>query len=84
MEITERIVIDQLEVLRDGTVQVREAKEVVKGEEVIARTYHRYVINIEDDSPDLSRLDEDSITIVMAARTPAKLAAAKERTPQWP
>ena len=79
MEFSERKVIDQLEVLRDGTVQVREATEVLRGEEVIAREYYRFVINIEDEEPDFTRLDADSLAIVKAARTASRLSDAKTR-----
>lgn len=75
--LTEQTVTDKLEVLSDGTVQVREANQVLRGGEVIAQTYTRYVIDIADLSPDLSRLDEASRAIVLAARTPERLAAAK-------
>jgi hypothetical protein len=34
-------VVDQIEVTRDGTVQVRMAKEIVDGENVLSREWHR-------------------------------------------
>jgi len=77
--LTEQTTIDKLEVLADGTVQVREANQVLKDETVIAQTYHRYVISITDANPDLSRLDEASLAIVEAARTPERLAAGAQR-----
>lgn len=79
MSLTERTVIDRLEVLRDGTVQVREAREVVKDGEVIATRYHRRIIPADVDAPDLTGLDEASVAVVQAARTPERRAAAKER-----
>jgi len=79
MSLTERTVIDQLEVLRDGTVQVREATEVLRDGEVIATQYHRYVIPASDESPDVSRLDAQALAVVQAARTPERIAAAKAR-----
>jgi hypothetical protein len=79
MALTERTVVDQLEVLRDGTVQVREAIEVLRDGVVIAQQYHRYVIPIEDDAPDLSRLDAASAAVVAAARTPQRRAEAAIR-----
>jgi len=77
--LTEQTTIDKLEVLADGTVQVREANQVLKDGAVIAQTYHRYVISITDANPDLSRLDEASRVIVEAARTPERLAAGAQR-----
>ena len=77
--LTEQTTIDKLEVLADGTVQVREANQVLRDGQVIAQTYHRYVISITDANPDLSRLDEANQAIVLAARTPERLAAAAAR-----
>jgi len=77
--LTEKTVVDKLEVLHDGTVQVREANQVLRDGVVIAQTYHRYVISITDANPDLSRLDEASLAIVTAARTPEKLEAAQQK-----
>lgn len=77
--LTEKTVVDKLEVLNDGTVQVREANQVLRDGVVIAQSYHRYVVSITDPAPDLSGLDEASRLIVEAARTPERLAAAAER-----
>ena len=77
--LTEKTVVDKLEVLSDGTVQVREANQVLRDGVVIAQSYHRYVVSITDANPDLSRLDEASRLIVEAARTPERLAAAVAR-----
>ena len=77
--LTEKTVVDKLEVLHDGTVQVREANQVLKDGVVIAQSYHRYVVSITDPAPDLSRLDEASRLIVEAARTPERLAAGQAR-----
>lgn len=79
MALEERKVIDQLEVLRDGTVQVREAIEVLRDGVVIASQYHRYVIPVTEDNPDLSALDTASRAVVEAARTPQRRQAAKEQ-----
>ena len=77
--LTEKTVVDKVEVLHDGTVQIREANQVLRDGVVIAQTYHRYVVSITDANPDLSRLDEASLAIVVAARTPERLAAGAAR-----
>ena len=74
--LTESTIIDRLEVLPSGSVQVREATIIKRGEEIVAESYHRFVIDIADASPDLSRLDAASQAVVLAARTPERLAAA--------
>jgi hypothetical protein len=75
--LTESTIIDRLEVLETGTVQVREATIVKRGDKVIAESFHRFVIDIANENPDLSRLDEASVAVVLAARTPERLAAAQ-------
>ena len=78
--LTEQTIIDKLEVLPSGDVQVREANQVVKDGTVIASQYHRRVISIRDADPDLSWMDDASRAVVEAARTPERLAAAAEQT----
>jgi len=81
MALEERTVVDRLEILRDGTVQVREAIEIVDDVtgEVKASRYHRRTVPITDDNPDMSWADADSAAVVNAARTPDRRAAAKAR-----
>ena len=78
--LTEQTIIDKLEVLPTGDVQVREANQVLKDGAVIASNYHRRVISIHDSDPDLSWMDDASRAVVEAARTPERLAAAAELT----
>lgn len=79
MALEERTIIDRLEVLADGTVQVRQANQILRDGEVISQTFHRKVISIEDENPDLSFADEESVSIIEAARTPARLEAGRQR-----
>ena len=82
MALVEQTIIDRLEVLRDGTVQVREAIEIVDDAtgEVKAQRYHRRVVSITDEAPDLASLDAASRAVVEAARTPEKRAVARSLT----
>lgn len=75
--LTEQTIIDKLEVLPSGDVQVREANQVLKDGVVVASQYHRRVISISDPDPDLSWMDDASRAVVEAARTPERLAAAQ-------
>lgn len=77
--LTEKQIIDKIEVLSDGTVQVREANQILRDGIVVTQTYHRFVISIMNENPDLSRLDEASRAIVEAARTPERLQEAAKR-----
>ncbi len=44
MALEQKTLIDQIEILRDGTLRVRMNKTVVDGETVIASGYHRTVL----------------------------------------
>lgn len=82
MALEERLVTDRIEVLRDGTVQVREAIEVLRDGEVIATSYRRRVIDIEDDNPDVSWAGPDDASVVSAARSESRRQAAIQRKRQ--
>lgn len=49
MAITEVSVIDKIEVLEDGQIQVRRANKVLRDGVEIAKTYHRHVLAPGDD-----------------------------------
>lgn len=82
MALSERTIVDRVEVLVDGTVQVRQANQVLRDGVVISQTYHRNLIRIADPNPDLSWMDEATKSVVMAARTEERLLAAQERASQ--
>jgi hypothetical protein len=52
MALTERKIIDLIEVLETGHLQIREANLVERDGVVIARTFHRYVIAPGEDVSD--------------------------------
>jgi len=49
MAITEKNIIDVIEVLENNTIQIRNANIIEKDGIEIAKTYHRHVINPLDD-----------------------------------
>jgi hypothetical protein len=49
MALTEEQVVDKIEVLEDGTIQVRKATRILKDGVLIAQTYHRHCIAPGDD-----------------------------------
>ena len=59
MALTERKVIDLIEVLESGHLQVREANLVERDGVVIARTFHRYVIAPGEDISDKEQKIQD-------------------------
>lgn len=49
MALTETKLIDRIEVVENGIVQVREATRILKDGDQIAQTYHRWTLNKGDD-----------------------------------
>ncbi len=49
MALTEIKVIDKIEVVENGIVQVREATRIMRDDVEIAKTYHRWTLNKGDD-----------------------------------
>lgn len=59
MALTERKVIDLIEILETGHLQIREANLVERDGVVIARTFHRYVIAPGEDVSDKEQKIQD-------------------------
>lgn len=56
MELTKQVIVDRIEVLENGTVQVRTTTRVLEGREVLSFSYHRHVcapdhVHTEDEDP---------------------------------
>jgi hypothetical protein len=66
--------IDKIEVVENGTVQVREATKIMKNGEEIAKTYHRTSLT---PGQDLSGQPANVVAICNAAWTPEVIAAYK-------
>lgn len=49
MRITEESLVDSINVIESGHVQVRRVTRVMKDGEAIAKTYHRHVLSPGDD-----------------------------------
>lgn len=72
MAIQEIKVIDKIEVLENGSVQVREALRVLRDGEVIAQNFHRFVVTPGEASQDM---DAKVVAICAAVHTPEVVAA---------
>ena len=59
MALTERKVIDLIEVLESGHLQIREANIVERDGVAIAKTFHRYVISPGEDVSDKEQKIQD-------------------------
>jgi len=49
MALTKETIIDKIEVLESGTIQVRAATRVLEDGEVLSQSYHRHVLQPGDD-----------------------------------
>jgi hypothetical protein len=72
MALSEVKVIDKIEVVENGTVQVREATKIMKDGEEIAKTYHRWAFT---PASDVSGQPANVQAICAAAWTPEVIAA---------
>lgn len=52
MALTKETVVDKIEVLESGAVQVRSAIRVLEDGEVLSQSYHRHVLQPGDDLTD--------------------------------
>lgn len=69
-------VIDQIDVMRDGSLHVRRADLIMEDEVEIAKTYHRNVLNPGDD---LSEQDERVSVVANVVWTPEVIKEYKDR-----
>jgi len=72
MALTKEVVVDKIEVLESGSVQVRTATRIVEDGNVISSSYHRHVVK---PGSDYSSEDEKVQAICAAAHTPEVIAA---------
>jgi len=49
MTLTEDTIVDSIDVLPDGQIQVRKANRVFRDGEEISKSYHRHVVSPGDD-----------------------------------
>ena len=64
MALIKEVVIDKIEVLESGAIQVRQATRVLEDGEVLSTSYHRHVL--EKDA-DLTNEDPKVVAIATAA-----------------
>ena len=74
MALTEVKVIDKIEIVENGSVQVREVTRIMKDGEEIAKTYHRWVLA---PGSDLTGQPANVVAICNTAWTPEIIAAYK-------
>ena len=67
MALTERTQIDQIEIVHQWNIQVRQATIIERDGEFVSRTFHRWVLNPDMDISDQEQKVQD---IANAAWTP--------------
>ena len=67
MALTEKTYIDQIEIVGDWNIQVRQATIIERGDEFVSRTFHRWVLTPDMDISDQEQKVQD---IANAAWTP--------------
>ena len=74
MALTEDTIVDSIDVLPDGQIQIRAANRVFRDGVEISKAYHRHVVSPGDD---LSLEDPRVATIGAVVHTPEVIAAFK-------
>ena len=64
MALVKEVVIDKIEVLESGAIQVRQATRVLEDGEVLSTSYHRHVL---EKNADLTNEDPRVVAIATAA-----------------
>lgn len=64
MALTKETVVDKIEVMETGAIQVRQATRVLEDGEVLSQSYHRHVLQPGDD---LANEDPKVVAIAGAA-----------------
>jgi hypothetical protein len=72
MSLEKQILIDKIEIVENGTVQVRQATIITEDGNQISRTYHRWCIT---PSEDYSAQEQQVQEICKVAHTPEVIAA---------
>ena len=69
-------VIDKIEVLEDGQIQVRRADKILRDSVEIAKTYHRHVLSPNDN------LTNEDPRVIAVAKAVWKLKETKDGSKQ--
>ena len=77
MSLTKEQVIDKIEILEDGTVQVRQATKIIEDGNELSKSFHRWIIAPGQDYSD----QEDNVkAICEITHTPEVIATYQSQT----
>jgi hypothetical protein len=80
MALSEVKVIDKIEIVENGSLQVREATRIMKDGEQIAQTFHRWSFA---PASDVSAMPANVQAIAQAAWTPEVIAAYEQAQAEY-
>jgi len=80
MALSEFKVIDKIEIVENGSLQVREATRIMKDGEQIAQTFHRWSFA---PASDVSAMPANVQAIAQAAWTPEVIAAYEQAQAEY-
>ena len=72
MTLEKQIIVDRVEVVENGSVQVRTATRIVEDSKIISESFHRHVITPGDDYS----AESDKVKAICAATHTADVVAA--------
>lgn len=72
MSLSEQVVIDKIEVVENGTLQVRQATRIIKDGEQIAQSYHRWAFA---PGSDVSGMPSNVQAVAATVWTPEVISA---------
>lgn len=78
MALTKETVVDKIEVLENGCIQVRQATRIVEDGEVISSSYHRHVVTPLDSTENEDQKVKDIAAAVHTDEVKAAYQAATE------
>ena len=76
MALTEKVIIDKIEVLETGHIQVRQATVIERDGVELTRTFHRWTL---EPGGDLSQQDGRVVSVAQAVWTEAVIAAYRAK-----
>lgn len=77
MALTETNIVDKIEVVENGSLQVRTANVIKRDGNEISRSFHRHILS---PGSDLSNEEERVTAVANATWTPAVVAAYEKTT----
>lgn len=76
MALEKVVVIDKIEILEQGHIQVRQATKIIEDGNELSSSFHRWALSPGDD---LTGQDERVISIANAIWTPEVISAQKQK-----